>query len=802
MLVSLNWIRDFVDLPADLDPRELAERFTCITAEVDKVERVEVAARGLIAARIQAVAEIPGASKLHLVTLDVGQGKTVETVTAAPVLPVGRNVVYAPEGGSVAAMPTIGTAKVAGKTSVGMIVPGEAIGIAMAVQEAIVLDDSIATGEELQRDPFDDWVLDIDNKSITHRPDLWGHYGIAREMAAIVGRPLKPYPAVSVEELGSPELPEIPISIADPTACPRYSGLVFEGVPTQPAPLWMQLRLGHIGMRPISGLVDLTNYIMVDLGQPMHAFDAARVDRIEVDWAQEGERFRTLDGVKRKLVAKDLMIKCQGKSVALAGVMGGLQTEVSEATTSLLLESANFEPATIRRTSKRLGLRSDASARFEKSLDPTNTVSAIRRFVELAGPMYPDFRLTGRLSDSFPCPPEPVTVSVDPTHVSRTIGREIPGDDAARLLAPLGFEVTTGDSNWNVLVPSFRATGDVSIEVDIIEEVARCAGYDKIDPVMPLVTVRHFPPNRLHQLEQRTLEYFATAHGFHEIHGFLWYDKAWLEQLGVDPGVCVELANPAASGLHLMRRTLLPGLLGAVARNRFHFPALSLVELGSVFHPAAGHDGDREFRHVALALAEKRKDSASRLDERLRTALTGWVWNQFGRAVRFREATAAPQRPWEHPDRTARLLIDGTTAGRISVVDLPMRRAMDDHLAAWSIVWAELWLSHVEHLERVNESRGAIPAYPLVDMDFCIVVARSTRYDEIVAGLSSFEHALLRSIRYVSSYESKADEDRRRVTFRTVIGDEARTLVDEDLDGFRGAFERHVTDCGYEILTA
>jgi phenylalanyl-tRNA synthetase beta subunit len=319
---------------------------------------------------------------------------------------------------------------------------------------------------------------------------------------------------------------------------------------------------------------------------------------------------------------------------------------------------------------------------------------------------------------------------------------------------------------------------------------------------MPQVTVRHFAPNRLHELEQRTLEHFATAHGFHEIQGFLWYDEVWLDQLGVDPGGCVELANPPAAGLHLMRKTLLPGMLGAVSKNRFHFPALSLMELGSVFHPAVDGDGEREFRHIALVLAARGKGSVGALDERLRTALTGWAWSQFGRAVRFREATAAPERPWEHPDRTARVLVDGTTAGRISVVDLPLRRAMDEHLGAWSIVWAELWLSHVQHLEKVNETLGAIPAHPLAEMDFCLVVPRLTRSDEVVAGLSSFEHKLLRSIRYISSFESKMDVNRRRVTFRTVIGDESRTLVDADLDAFRAAFERHVADCGYEILTA
>ncbi|MFH1268411.1 MAG: phenylalanine--tRNA ligase beta subunit-related protein, partial [Planctomycetota bacterium] len=322
MLISLNWIRDYVDLAANLDPRELGERFTRTSAEVETVKPISVGASGLIAARVLNVTELPGTRNLRGAVLDVGDGETIETVTAAPVLHAETMVVYAPVGAAVEALGTIRSAKVAGRDSIGMILPGDAIGIAMAAQEAIFLDNTLSPGEPLLAEYFDDWVIEVDNKSITHRPDLWGHYGIAREIAAIYGQPLQPYPVVDLERISDPHRPTVEIKIADPAASPRYSALVVEGVPTQPAPLWMQLRLGHVGMRPISGLVDLTNYIMADLGQPMHAFDAQKVERIEVDWAEAGERFRTLDGTDRQLTKADLMIQAGGKSVALAGIMG------------------------------------------------------------------------------------------------------------------------------------------------------------------------------------------------------------------------------------------------------------------------------------------------------------------------------------------------------------------------------------------------------------------------------------------------------------------------------------------------
>ncbi len=798
MLISLNWIRDFVDVPVNIDPHDLAERFTLTTAEVDSVERVHVVARGLIAARALELDELAGTHNLRLVTLDLGDGGTIETVTAAPALHIGSNVVYAPPGASIAAYGKVGTAKVAGKTSAGMILPGDAIGIPMAAQEAIFLSNEFRPGQELPSELFEDWTIEVDNKSITHRPDLWGHYGIAREIAAILGLFLRPYPVVSGAELTPNGLPEVKISIADGKACPRYTGLVVEGVPTQPAPLWMQLRLGHVGMRPISGLVDLTNYIMADLGQPMHAFDAAKVGEIEVDWAKEGEPFKTLDGMERTLTGGTLMIKCKGRSVAIAGVMGGLESEVSESTVTLLLESANFDPATIRRAANRLGLRTDASARFEKALDPAHTVLAIQRFIHLARPMYPELRLTGRLSDAYPRPLKPVSVRVNPEHVDRMIGRAVKVDEIKRVLEPLGFTIEKKRDRLQIGVPSFRATADISIEVDIIEEIARCIGYNSIVPEMPRVTVRRFEPHALRELEQRSLAFFTSDHGFTELQGYIWYDAAWLNQLGVNPGRCVELANPSAEGLGQLRRWLMPGLLTAVARNRFHFPVLSLIELGSVFEP--GDQEDLEWRHMGLVSARRGKRREDEVFSRLKGAIEGWVWARFARGVSFEQVTPDPSKPWEHPQRTAAILIDGLAAGRVSVVDLSLRQKVDEHLASWAIAWAEIRLSGLESLDHRTESLGTIPNYPLVDMDFSILVPRSARYGEVAEKVGAFEHSLLKRTEYVGSYEGdRIEGDRRSLTFRTIVGDDKRTLVDEDANAFRGEFEQHLQRCGYEI---
>ncbi len=798
MLISINWIRSFVDLPKDIDPRDLAERFTRTTAEVDALEPIHIDARGLIVARVLGVDELAESRNLRCATLDVGNGRTVETVTAAPVIRVDANVVYAPQGASVKTLGTINEAKVAGKTSVGMILPGEAIGIAEATQDAIFPGNNLEAGSPLAPELFEDWVMEVDNKSITNRPDLWGHYGVAREIAAIYGLPLKPYPVVSMDELSNPASPEIEIAIADADACPRYSALLVAGVATQPAPLWMQLRLGHVGQRPISGLVDLTNYIMADLGQPMHAFDADKVDRIEVARAKDAERFTTLDGMERHLTTADLMIQSGGRSVALAGVMGGLESEVAESTVTLLLESANFNPATIRKTAGRLGLRTDASARFEKSLDPAHTVLAIQRFIELARPMYSNLVLKSRLSDEFAKTSQPVTVSVNPKHVARTIGHELPTSEIVNILKPLGFTVTEKDAELSIAVPSYRATGDVSIEVDVIEELARFVGYNTIEPVMPRVSVRRFEPNAVHELEQRTLAYFTRVHALHEIHGYCWYDATWCRQLGVDPEQGVELANPASAGLQWMRRSMMPSMFAALVRNRFYFPEVKMIELGSVFEYARPQD--QQFRNVGLLSAQRGKRAEHNLYNELKGSVAGWAWEHFGQSVTFSRAATDPHAIWQHPTQTAAIRLGDVDVGIVSVVDLALRRRMDEHLGAWSIAFAELRLDQLATMGRRIESLESIPEFPRVDLDFSILVSKTRAYAEVVDALTAIEHPLLQRISFVSDFEGDAiGADRRSLTFRTVVGANDRTLVDGDAGAFRTAMEQHLTTAGFEI---
>ena len=800
MLISLNWLSDFVSLPHDLDPRALAERFTVTVAEVEGIEHLTTTASGLIAARIERVEPIPGSGSLYAVSLEVG-GRSLDSVTAAPGLATGQFIIYAPAGASLPEIGAVGVRQAHGRTSEGMIVAGDSLGLPTVGQHAIFLPPSTKPGEPIDMALFDDWVMEVDNKSITHRPDLWGHYGIAREMAAMFATPLGGYPVVPLAELAEADLPEIPITIDDPARCPRYSALRFTGVRPQPAPLRMQVRLAHVGLRPIDILVDLTNYIMAELGQPMHAFDGSRIDRIEVALAKAGEKFRTLDGLDRTMPEGALMIQCNRRSVALAGIMGGADTEITPKTNDLLLESANFDAATIRRCAVALGHRTDASARFEKSQDPHNTVLGIQRFVKLARPELPDMRLTSRLSDAFPLPPAPINVTVQPDYVRRYLGRPVETAEMVRILESLQFGVAEVGGLLEVAVPTFRATKDISIEPDVIEEIARFVGYGSITPTVPEVTVRYAAPAAISRLERRTLALLCGGMSYAEVHRYIWFDDAWLKTLGYEPGPTIGLRNPAAAGSERLRTTLLPGLLAVVDLNRRNFDRFEIVEVGSAFMPDKVERPEQaERRRLAIVLVAPGRKPAQEdaLLARLKTDLETWAAQVLEGELAYSAAVASV--PWEHEAKTASVVMDGRTVGRLTAVPAACKRAMDEHLAAWSIVLAEVDLDPLAERKPPVRKLAAIPVYPQINVDFSVLTDAGVRYEAIRGHLAGYAHPLLSRLAFVDSYEGgSVPAGKRSFTLRATIGDPSRTLGESDIQSFREAFIAHLSAAGLTL---
>ncbi len=795
MIVSLNWLKDFVDLPASLDPRELALKFTTTTAEVDDIEPVRPNFAGLVAGKIATLERIAGEDKLQGV--EILADKPYRSLSSAPELAVGDVVIYAPPGAKIAGH-TIGSTDPQGRPAEGMIVAGQGIGLVQIGANAIFLPPGSEPGRPIDASLFDDWVIEIDNKSITHRPDCWGHYGIAREVAAILRLPLKPYDVTPIAALQN-GLPAIPIEIDDPRLCPRYSALLMKGLKAQPAPLWMQVRLALCGQRPIDLLVDLTNYVMLELGQPMHAFDGAKVPNIQVARAAPGERFTTLDGVTRTLPPNTLMIQSSRKSVAIAGIMGGAATEVSERTDAVLLESANFDAATIRRSATAMGHRTEAGARFEKSLDPANTVLGIARFHKLAARELPQLTLASTLSDCYPSPKPPAPIDLDCGFASRFIGKQVSPREIIEILTRLEFQceaaaatpgtapAAAGPARLRVTPPSYRATKDIEIEADLIEEVARFLGYNAIEPSLPLVTSRHFPESPELVLEERTLDYLCVGGEFVEVHGYIWYDDEWTATLGFDPGPCIMLRNPASENCPRLRQSLVPGLILFAERNRRQYERFALAEIGSVFLPGVQEVTAAQHRCLGLLAAQQGRQADSAVWQRVQSALGGWARQVLERSVDFRAAAAC--RPWEDAGRLAEVCVADRTIGRISVIPLTLKHRIDERLRSWSMAVAEISLSAVGDLVGQHERLPVVPRHPRVELDFSVVVTADRAFTGIRDELRAFEHELLCRLAYLDSYEGGSIQPgRRSLTFRATIGREDRTLSEAEIQEFRSAF--------------
>ena len=491
MKISLDWISDFVDL-SGITPETIADRLTLATAEVEGFEILRRSVAGVVIGEVVEAHAIespspadPTAAKLTTVTVDCGQER-YRTVCGAPNVRVGMKAPFAPAGVTLTGGVTIQAAELAGGVSEGVLCSPRELGLSHWHEGLLDCPDWLDNGSPLEQQiPAEDVIFEIDNKSLTHRPDLWGHYGFARELAAVFGRELRPLEMLDLSNYD--DLPFYPLDIEDYDGCPCYGCIEFSVEAGRPSPLVIQRRLHALGQRTYNLMVDLTNYVMWELGQPTHAFDADRVHAIRVARMGQEGTFVTLDGQERKMHADDLLIWNEEQPVALAGIMGGLYSEVEPHTSRVLLESANFKASRIRRTSVRLDLASESARRFEKSQPPVNVKLAIARMLQLISDAEVPFEVASALTYDGDLKEGYRTLVLEPGMLERLAGAELPPGEAMGILQSLGFEAHENpDGRLEVGIPPHRSEKDLSIPADIVEEVLRIYGYGKIRPQLPV----------------------------------------------------------------------------------------------------------------------------------------------------------------------------------------------------------------------------------------------------------------------------------------------------------------------------
>ena len=564
MFLSMNWISDFVDL-SGLDKLELISKFSLSTAEVEnEIFHKGADISGIVVAEIKSVENHPESKKLHLLKVDIGDGELVDVVCGAPNVRVGMKTAFAKLGATIGDI-TITPRSLAGYTSNGMCCSEKEIGISDSNDGIMEITDDLANGTDLKAVyEIEDIVFEVDNKSLTNRPDLWGHYGIAREFAAIAGRELKPLPSADLSAYNN--LPKVDLKIED-NLCYRYSCLQFEGISKHVSPVNMRIRLYYCGMRALNFLADLTNYLMLEMGQPMHAFDSRKVEKIRVKRFEKPFKFTTLDGVEREIDPETLMI-CNGDTpVAIAGIMGGLDSEIVESTTTLTLESATFDASSIRKSTVRLAHRTDASMRYEKSLDPEMTTLAVARFVNLLTQIDPEAVVVSALTEEYAFKYDDINLSFDKAFVNKYTGIKIPDSTIVKTLTALGFGVDYDNGSFKVSVPSWRRTKDVTMKADIIEEITRIYGYDNFDvntAAVPLYPVRSAQEK---SDEDRIKDILVKRYSMHELHSYIWAYHDEYKALGIEIENNVELINATNPNIKTIRKSIVPTQLCQVKYN-------------------------------------------------------------------------------------------------------------------------------------------------------------------------------------------------------------------------------------------
>lgn len=801
MNISYNWLKEYLDF--DLQPEEVAEALTSIgleTGSVEEVQTIKGGLEGLVIGEVLTCEAHPNSDHLHVTTVNVGSGEPLQIVCGAPNVAAGQKVVVAVNGTKLYDGDkefTIKRSKLRGVESNGMICAEDEIGVGTDHSGIIVLPDSAVVGTPAKEyyNVKSDYVLEVD---ITpNRVDATSHYGVARDLAAYLKQHGKPAelkrPSVDNFQIDV-DAPAITIEVQNTEACPRYSGITIKNVTVKESPEWLQNKLRTIGLRPINNVVDITNFILHGLGQPMHAFDAGKIkgNKIIVRPAHTGDKFVTLDGVERTLTDRDLMICNSEEPMCIGGVFGGLDSGVTEQTTDVFLESANFHPTWIRKTARRFGLNTDSSFRYERGLDPNVTIYILKYAAmlvkELAGG-----QITGAIQDIYPKVFEPYKVSLTYEKINSLTGKVIPVETVKSIVQSLEMNITEETpEGLHLEVPVYRI--DVQRDVDVIEDILRIYGYNNVEFTEHVKSSLSYktPTDHSYAMENLISEQL-TGCGFNEILNNSLTRSAYYEKLTTYPAEhCVMLMNPLSADLNCMRQTLLFGGLESIEHN-------SKRKNGNIrFY---------EFGNCYTYTQENKKEgeTLAQFDEDYRLGL--WLcgyrvennWAHANESSSVYELKAYVENILVRLGINVKKLIFGNlsndiydaglsittpagkTIGTLGIVNHKIRKAMDIDM---DVYYAELdWKALMKETKKNKVTYTELSKYPSVKRDLALLIDKSVQFAEIQKIATESERKLLKDVVLFDVYEGKnlpAGKKSYAVSF--ILEDETKTLNDKQID--------------------
>ena len=785
MKVSLNWIKKYVDLPKDITNEQIMKDLTIRTVEVEDMVNTGDKFKDIVVGKIIEVNPHPNADLLKICLVDIGENEYKQIVCGGENLYPNELVVISKPGAMVywhgeGDLVEIKETKMRGVSSYGMICGATEVYLSELFppkNEKEIVDLTgldVKPGENIS-DALNlgDTILEIDNKSLSNRPDLWGHYGIARELSVIYNVPLKEL------EINKPNgLPEYKVSIEEKDKCKRYAAVKIEGVIAKESPSWMKTLITNAGMRPINAIVDITNYVMMAIGQPTHAFDSTHVkgEKIVVRNARENEKLLLLDNNELDLTTDDLVICDESSPLALAGIRGGKEDSILPETTSVVLEVANFSAAAIRKTGKRFTEKTDASIRYEKGIDTQRVDLGISLALELFKEIFPQSKIVAFKDEYLEATPNNV-IDVTKKFLDDRLGKVISNEEITRILTGLGYEVSFDNDTYHVVVPTFRSTGDVTLKDDVMGDIARLLGYDSFEKKPLTINFEHAVLQNGVLLERRLKEYLSYRCGFNEIITYPWIDEKYIDAAGFDKSKMVMLATPPSPEQAYLRASLVPGLLEAISKNLRYFDEFRIYEMTEVFEKGEYHESSEDetlpIHKNYLSGAIVKKDAKSAFYE-----IKG-VIESMSSYVHMESLSFRPCESSSYLDKNAKLdiYLGDILVGSLGL--LSVKTMADSKIKRTNVGIFEINVSEfIPYPSRTNEFKH-LPEIPLVEKDLSILVDEDVTWEKI----SKMIRNKVSEYSFVEEYRGEqVPTGKKSVTFKVKLGDGKSTLTSDDIN--------------------
>ena len=787
MNISLKFLQRYVDLPADLTYEQIAYDLTMRTVEVESIINTADKFHDIVVGEIKEIKPHPNADALRICIVDVGEDELKQIVCGGSNLTEGHKVCVSKPGAEVVwhgeGEPVlIKESKLRGEKSYGMICGATEVYLEdiYPPQDEREIVDFTALGVECEVGQcvaeaagLDDVILEVDNKSLSNRPDLWGHLGVARELAAIYKVPLKDYPTQLPEGL-----PEYPVEIQEPDRCQRFTATIIDNVYVKESPAWMKTLITNGGMRPINAIVDITNFVLMAVGQPQHAYDSTHVegDKVVVRLAHEGEKLVLLDEKDLDLTPDHLVICDTVEPMNLAGIKGGKKDSVLDTTKSIVLEAAVFSAPGIRRTTRYFNEKTDAALRYEKGIDTQRATLGVALALELFREIYPECEIKA-FTDEYPVKTENAVIDITQEFLDRRLGEVIEQTEIEDILTRLGYEVSFNDGTYHCVAPTWRSTGDVSIRDDVLGDIARLIGYEYFKKQPLRVNFEHSVNQVRADLARRLKEYLAFRCGFNEIFTYPWIDERFIKAAGIDFENSIRLATPPAPELGYLRSSLIPGILETIDKNYRYFDEFSVFEAAQAFvkgeYRPSTEDEVLPVHKNLISGAIVGKDART-LFFKVKGVIEGLAGYCHCEPLSFAQKekpTWADDKVWLNVKSGKKIV--GSIA-LISVAALAESGIKMVNASAFEIDTDEL----VPYPSRTNEFKS-LPQYPLVEQDLSLLVDESMTWEQIRDAIKY----MVKDLKFVEEYRGKQiPAGKKSVMLSLKIGNDDSTMTSKQID--------------------